>query len=249
MLKIRTLYSGIWDCLSSQQVVDFIRYQVSEGKELTEINEMIFDHILAPDTTSGAGIGCDNMTLLIVAITHGRSQNEWYQWITKRVKSKHGYDTPSTVPQLYAQSRVQSFRARQEAIEAREKLRQTNKPAETGTLLDNEDFLRRYGLTVTTISGGLGGGISYKPGGNVTSDSGQLMFGDDDGSDEIDSDDEELRGGRSFFSETLGLGRSESPDPTKNLKAQLDEYEKDIKKDTDTDGDSNMQEGKPAAGD
>ena len=38
--------SGIWDCLSSQQVIDFVRFQVSEGKELTEICEMMFKHCL-----------------------------------------------------------------------------------------------------------------------------------------------------------------------------------------------------------
>ncbi|KDR82785.1 hypothetical protein GALMADRAFT_34079, partial [Galerina marginata CBS 339.88] len=81
---------GIWDCLSSQQVVDFIRYQISEGKQLPEICEMIFEHCLAPDTTSGAGIGCDNMTILIVAITHGRTKEEWYQWVTERVKTGYG---------------------------------------------------------------------------------------------------------------------------------------------------------------
>jgi protein phosphatase 2C family protein 2/3 len=68
---------GIWDCLSSQNVVDFVRYQASLGKELTEIGERICDHCLAPEA-SKEHIGCDNMTVLIVAITHGRSKEEWY---------------------------------------------------------------------------------------------------------------------------------------------------------------------------
>ncbi|CAA7261515.1 unnamed protein product [Cyclocybe aegerita] len=227
---------GIWDCLSSQQVVDFVRHQVSEGKELTEIGEMMCDHCLAPDTTSGAGIGCDNMTVLIVAITHGRTKEEWYQWVTERVKTNYGYSTPSTVPQLYAQSRLLSFRARREAQEARERMHST--PSELPTF-DSEDFLRRYGLTVTTLSGH---GISYRPGGSITSDSGQLMFTNDD-SDEDDSE-EEVAGGRSFFTESLGLGRAESPDPTRGLKAQLDEYEKDIRDEIlngDVDGDEDAR--------
>ena len=65
-------------------MVDFVRYQASQGKELTEIGEMICDHCLEPDTDAG-GIGCDNMTVLIVAITHRRSKEEWYAWITDRV--------------------------------------------------------------------------------------------------------------------------------------------------------------------
>lgn len=224
---------GIWDCLSSQQVVDFVRYQVSQGKELTEIGEMMFDHCLAPDTTSGAGIGCDNMTILIVAITHGRTKEEWYQWVKERVETNYGYQTPSSLPQLYSQSRLLSYRARKEAQDARERMHSSN----NSSSFDNEDFLRRYGLTVTTMGGS---GISYRPGGNIVSDSGQLMFGSED-SEEEDSE-EEAAGGRSFFSETLGLGRPESPDPAKNLKEQLVEYEKELEsgKSEDADGDSPM---------
>ena len=107
------MIAGIWDCLSSQDVVNFVRYQVSEGKELTEIGEMICDHCLAPDTNSWLGMGCVNMTLLIVAITHGRSKEEW---IAYRVKNNYGYVTPSTLPQLYAQSRLMAFRANRNII-------------------------------------------------------------------------------------------------------------------------------------
>src|SRR6266540_425754 len=144
--------SGIWDCLSSQQAVDFVRSQVAEGKELTEICEMMCDHCLAPDTTSGAGIGCDNMTVLVVAITHGRTKEEWYEWVKERVKTEYGYKTPSTFPQLYAQSRLLSFRARREAQEARERQNASNSNEPTKAS-NTDDFLRRYGLTVTTIGG------------------------------------------------------------------------------------------------
>ena len=102
---------GIWDCLTSQDVVNFVRYQVSKGKELTEIGEMLCDHCLAPDTELGVSdIGCDNMTVLIVAITHGRSKNEWYTWIKNRVKKNYGYKTPSTLPQTYPEYRLKAFR-------------------------------------------------------------------------------------------------------------------------------------------
>jgi len=229
---------GIWDCLSSQQVVDFVRWNVAQGKELEEIAEMMCDHCLAPDTSSGAGIGCDNMTTLIVAITHGRTKEEWYQWVADRVKNNVGYTTPSSPPQLYAASRLASFRARQDAMAARDRSPQgapeTSFPAET------DDFLRRYGLTVSTFGGG---GISFRPGGNVLGDAGQLMFTneDSDEDDVADSDEEMSTGGRSFFTETLGLGRSPEPaeGATKNLKAQLEEYEKNID-DLDEDGDSQM---------
>ncbi len=81
---------------------------------------MIFDHCLAPDTNSG-NMGCDNMTLLVVGITHGRTKEGWYQWIKERVKNEYGYETPSKPPWLYTASRLASFQRRKEALEAREK--------------------------------------------------------------------------------------------------------------------------------
>lgn len=229
---------GIWDCLSSQQVVDFVRYQVAEGKPLQEICEMMCDHCLAPDTSSGAGIGCDNMTVLIVALTHGRTLEEWYTWVKERVESKYGYDTPSQPPQLYAQSRLATFRARQEALAARD--RQNSHPhgvSDATSVLQNDDFLRRYGLTVST----LGGGISFRPGGGILGGN-SLMFGNDE-SDEEESEEEHGGSGRSFFTETLGLGAAarDTPDATENLKAQLEEFEKNINSE-DADGDSQMSD-------
>ena len=107
--------------MSSQQAVDFVRLKVSEGKELTEICEMICDHCMAPDTSGGdSRIGCDNMTVLIVAILGGRTKDEWYSWITDRVKQKYGYETPITLPRLYEENRLASFKVRQEARKERE---------------------------------------------------------------------------------------------------------------------------------
>ncbi|KAF8895379.1 phosphatase 2C-like domain-containing protein [Infundibulicybe gibba] len=175
---------GIWDCLSSQQVVDIVRYQVAQGKELSEIGEMICDHCLAPDTSSGTGIGCDNMTILIVAILHGRTKEEWYAWIADRVKNGYGYQTPSEIPALYALSRILSFRARKEALDAR---RNGEQPTTNGGL---------FGRTGPDLSRFLG-----------ASDSGSLMFGSDD-SDDSDSDEEM---GPIQSSNAPGLGFSLSP--------------------------------------
>ncbi|KAG1734768.1 phosphatase 2C-like domain-containing protein [Suillus occidentalis] len=91
---------GIWDCLSSQAVVDFVRLRVSEGLELKEIGETMCEYCLAPDTLSTSGIGCDNMTVLIVALLHGRTKQEWYDRIKDRVKNCYGivYLTPNAIP-------------------------------------------------------------------------------------------------------------------------------------------------------
>lgn len=124
-----TSCEGIWECLSSQAVVNFVRLKVSEGNELHEIGEMICNHCLAPDTVRpppcnditcngcqspfGVGHGCDNMTVLIVAILNGRTKEEWYTWITDRVQRHYGYWTPRSLPCLYEESRLADFNKRE----------------------------------------------------------------------------------------------------------------------------------------
>jgi protein phosphatase 2C family protein 2/3 len=78
---------GIWDCLSSQQVVDFTRRAVAKGDSLGKIAEDMMVKCLATDSETG-GIGCDNMTVVIVALLNGRTPEEWQTWIKGRVESK-----------------------------------------------------------------------------------------------------------------------------------------------------------------
>lgn len=174
---------GIWDCLSSQQVVNFVRYQVSEGKTLSEIGENMCEHCLAPDTTSGAGIGCDNMTVLIVPILHGRTLEEWTSWVTTRVKDQYGYATPDSLPQLYAQSRLTAFRARREAQEARERQRQ-DAGSEQSSLngFTGPSSLSAFARVLSST-----GGLSFSPTGGIQ---GGLMFGGDDSEEEEEGDDD-----------------------------------------------------------
>jgi len=61
-------------------------------KELPEICELMMDKCLAPDSDWG-GVGCDNMTVLIVGILNGRTKEEWYDWIADRVDKGVGYQT------------------------------------------------------------------------------------------------------------------------------------------------------------
>ncbi|XP_039594215.1 protein phosphatase 1G [Polypterus senegalus] len=60
---------GIWNVMSSQEVVDFISERLLKEKKketsLSSIVEELLDQCLAPDT-SGDGTGCDNMTCIIV---------------------------------------------------------------------------------------------------------------------------------------------------------------------------------------
>uniref|UniRef100_A0A7N6BXS7 protein-serine/threonine phosphatase n=1 Tax=Anabas testudineus TaxID=64144 RepID=A0A7N6BXS7_ANATE len=63
---------GIWNVLSSQEVVDFITERIKPDQSgkvraLSSIVEELLDHCLAPNT-SGDGTGCDNMTCIIVTL-------------------------------------------------------------------------------------------------------------------------------------------------------------------------------------
>ena len=82
-----TSVSGIWDCLSSQQVIDFTRRAIAKGDPLGKICEDMMVKCLATDSETG-GIGCDNMTVLIVALLGGRTPEEWQNWVKRRVDNK-----------------------------------------------------------------------------------------------------------------------------------------------------------------
>lgn len=64
---------GVWDVLSSQQVVDFIRPSLQDLQagtlRISELVEDLLDYCLSPDPQKTCGIGGDNMTMVIVVFT------------------------------------------------------------------------------------------------------------------------------------------------------------------------------------
>lgn len=79
---------GIWDCLSLQTCVECVRRGIYEKKSFTQICEEIMELCCAP-TSDGSGIGCDNMSILIVALldyTKNETLDEWYDKIYRRVE-------------------------------------------------------------------------------------------------------------------------------------------------------------------
>ncbi|XP_025191459.1 probable protein phosphatase CG10417 isoform X2 [Melanaphis sacchari] len=61
---------GIWNSLCSQKAVDFILNRIHcPDIKLSSICEELFEVCLAPDTPN-AGVGCDNMTCIIVKFKH-----------------------------------------------------------------------------------------------------------------------------------------------------------------------------------
>ncbi|KAM6943439.1 protein phosphatase 1G isoform 2-T2 [Xenentodon cancila] len=88
---------GIWNVLSSQEVVDFISErlkpdQSGKVRPLSSVVEELLDHCLAPDT-SGDGTGCDNMTCIIVTFRPQPAQPD------ETKKRKHQEEAEGTEPE------------------------------------------------------------------------------------------------------------------------------------------------------
>ncbi len=94
---------GIWDCQSSQAVVEFVRRGIAAKQELSKISENMMDNCLASNSETG-GVGCDNMTMIVIALLRGKSKDEWYQEIGDRVAKGDGpcappeYGISSSIP-------------------------------------------------------------------------------------------------------------------------------------------------------
>ncbi|KAK4693202.1 protein phosphatase PTC2/3, partial [Phenoliferia sp. Uapishka_3] len=93
---------GIWDVLSSQQTIDYVRRGIAQRKELSVICEELMTSCLAPDSDWG-GVGCDNMTVLLVAILGDRTKAEWQDWVASRYEQNIGYSTPRDFVDPFAQ--------------------------------------------------------------------------------------------------------------------------------------------------
>jgi len=63
---------GIWDVLSNDEVVDFVTERIGKAMEPEDICEELMNRCLSPDCQMG-GLGCDNMTCVLVCLLHGQS--------------------------------------------------------------------------------------------------------------------------------------------------------------------------------
>lgn len=196
-----------------------MRYHVSTGLSLTEIGEKMCDHCLAPDVDSGV-IGCDNMTVLIVALLQGRTKEEWYSWMKDRVLQNYGYATPSSFPSLYPQSRA-SFNGEASRNSSRF---QDDRPISFSSGAGLSSFARVLngaGRVATPWAHSFIGGNR------------NLMFGSDDSEDE----DEETLVKNPFFTHTYSLedqNHLQSSDATQRLKARLDDFERGVVEEDNT---------------
>ncbi|CAO1628843.1 unnamed protein product [Parajaminaea phylloscopi] len=194
---------GIWDCLSNQQVVDFVRREIAKGTELEKICENIFERCLAPDSEIG-GVGCDNMTFCIVALLQGRSKEEWYSWVKERVDNKVGWETPEDIAPVFQPRPPGANNAGAAGRMNPQGLLQHLLPGGVGAFGDVEDGeeggeegnpLRGLRLNPGGLAAALGGGrIVLRPGqpdekGEATYEA--HVVDDDDEDDDEDDDDED----------------------------------------------------------
>jgi len=59
---------GIWDMLNNQQAVDLVSERLKKGVALKDILSDLFDACLSPHPSANEGLGCDNMTAIIVIL-------------------------------------------------------------------------------------------------------------------------------------------------------------------------------------
>ncbi|KAI9012364.1 protein phosphatase 2C Ptc2 [Hyaloraphidium curvatum] len=80
---------GIWDVLTSQAAVTFVRYHLAQGVSIQDVSEKLLDRCIAVnpavyELTHGGGAGCDNMTVIIVALLRGKTMQSWQSMIAQR---------------------------------------------------------------------------------------------------------------------------------------------------------------------
>ncbi|KAL7752206.1 Protein phosphatase 2C 2 [Sorochytrium milnesiophthora] len=111
---------GIWDCMSNDEVVRHIRQQIYQGSTLAQTCEWLMDKCLAPDSEIG-GVGCDNMTVVIVAFLQGRTSEEWYQMVKMRYHEQSASkpdDAAAAAPATDGQSETNTATAEQNGAAA-----------------------------------------------------------------------------------------------------------------------------------
>lgn len=59
---------GVWDVMSNQDVVDFVSQRLDQGMTPVQISSAMLDACLANDPKEARGVGCDNMTAIVVLL-------------------------------------------------------------------------------------------------------------------------------------------------------------------------------------
>jgi protein phosphatase 1G len=80
---------GIWDVMSNEQVCAFVKARIQQCMKLTDIAEELLDRCLSQDPKETQGLGCDNMTAVIVDLQPAQRD---------RNRLPHGHRAPKSEP-------------------------------------------------------------------------------------------------------------------------------------------------------
>lgn len=78
-----------------------MRRGIAAKQDLQRICENMMDNCLASNSETG-GVGCDNMTMIVVGLLHGMSKDEWYKKIGERVANGDGPCAPPEYGKLFS---------------------------------------------------------------------------------------------------------------------------------------------------
>ena len=73
---------GVWDVMTNEEVIEFIRRRIIYRMDPVLICEELITRCLAPDCQMGSGIGCDNMTVIVICYLNGTSYEEFCDRVT-----------------------------------------------------------------------------------------------------------------------------------------------------------------------
>ena len=69
---------GIWDCLKNQEACDFVIKKLKENPDIkiSKIVEDMLDSIVAKDLYNETGVGCDNMTCIVILFKKDKKEEK-----------------------------------------------------------------------------------------------------------------------------------------------------------------------------
>ena len=69
---------GIWDCLTNQEACDFVKKRLKDNPEIkiSKIVEEMLDSIVAKDLYNETGVGCDNMTCVVIVFKKNKENGK-----------------------------------------------------------------------------------------------------------------------------------------------------------------------------
>jgi len=69
---------GIWDCLKNQEACDFVKERLKKNPDIkiSKIIEEMLDSIVAKDLYNDTGVGCDNMTCIVIVFKKDKNKEK-----------------------------------------------------------------------------------------------------------------------------------------------------------------------------